>query len=215
MHTRYLRIPTPLIYWIKCTGQILCFPLGFLRPFLRYILLLQTVAPKETIKPLMEECHWGRRGQEPFYLVMQNSGRTVSPGAMALKLKLQMSSCAVSTAVPHLLWAHHPISESFCGKYHNVIHHAMLPHVCFSLHLCTHPRCQSAGCVGSVGCAGMSGLGGQGIWLADVHQCLMSIWKHSTAWTKKLEVKTVLVTYILPEHPCLQLKHYLSIWKFT
>lgn len=173
MHTRHLRIPTPLIYWIKCIGQILCFPLGILRPFLRYILLLQTVAPKETIKPLMEECHWGRRGQEPFYLVMQNSGRTVPPGAMALKRKLQMSSCAVSTAVPHLLWAHHPISESFCGKYHNVIHHAMLSHVRFSLHLCTHPRCQSAGCVGSVGRAGMSGLGGQGIWLADAHQCLM------------------------------------------
>ena len=137
---------------------------------------------------------------------MQNSGwqNDVSPGATALKLKLQMSSCAASTAVPRLPWAHHPISESFCGKYHNVIHHAMLPRVCCSSHLCTHPRCQSPGCVGSVGWAGMSGLSGQGRWLADAHRCLMSMWKHSTAWTQKLEVKTALITYILPEHPHLQ-----------
>lgn len=102
---------------------------------------------------------------------------TVPPGAMALKLKLQMSSCAASTAVPCLPWAHHPISESFCGEYHYVIHYAMLPHRCSGLHLCTYPRCQSPGCVGCVGCTGMSGLGGQGRRLADAHRYLTSVWK--------------------------------------
>lgn len=90
-----------------------------------------------------------------------------SPGAMALKLKLQMSFCAASAAVPLLLWDYHPISESFCGKYHDVIHHTMLPPMRFSSHLGTYPRCQFPGCVGCLGCAGMSGLGRQGEWLAD------------------------------------------------
>lgn len=94
-----------------------------------------------------------------------------------------MSSCAAPTAVPHLPRAHHPISESFCGKYLNVIHHAMLPRVCFSLHLRAYLRYQSPGCVGCVGCAGcigsagMSVLGGQARWLVDAHRYLMSVWK--------------------------------------
>lgn len=88
-----------------------------------------------------------------------------------------MSSCAAPTAVPHLPQAHHPISESFCGKYLNVIHHAMLPRVCFSLCLCTYLRYHSPGCVGCVGCAGMSVLGGQGRWLVGAHRYLMSVWK--------------------------------------
>lgn len=89
----------------------------------------------------------------------------------------------------------------------------MLPHVCLMLHLCMDPQSQYPGCVGCVGCAGMSGMDGQETRLAAAHQCLTSVWKQSTAWTQKLEVKTALVTYTLPKHPHLQGNYYLWVWR--
>lgn len=150
----------------------------------------------------MEECHWGRRGQESFYLVMRNSGwqNNSSPGAMALK-KLQMSSCTAPTAVLHLSWSHHPISERyikscFCCVFEVAAMHGSSEPVPWLWRLCRHVR---AGWTGE-----MAG------WCTSVPNIILET-EHSLDPETGSEDSSG--NLLLPKRPCLQWNHYWGVWK--